>query len=64
MLLNQDAESIIKANDICDRYGIDTISAGTVLAFAMECYKHAFPQGLPTHPSWAHLVAGPSILML
>lgn len=40
MLMNQSAESIIKANDICDRYGIDTISAGTVLAFAMECYEH------------------------
>jgi len=40
MLLNQSAESIIKANDVCDRYGIDTISAGTVLAFAMECYEH------------------------
>jgi aldehyde:ferredoxin oxidoreductase len=40
MLLNQSAESIIKANDVCDRYGIDTISAGTALAFAMECYEH------------------------
>jgi len=40
MLLNQSAESIIKANDICDRYGIDTISAGTALAFATECYEH------------------------
>jgi aldehyde:ferredoxin oxidoreductase len=39
MLLNQSAESIIKANDVCDRYGIDTISAGTALAFAMECYE-------------------------
>jgi aldehyde:ferredoxin oxidoreductase len=39
MLLNSDAESIIKANDVCDLYGIDTISSGTVLAFAMECYE-------------------------
>jgi aldehyde:ferredoxin oxidoreductase len=39
MLLNTDAESIIKANDICDLYGIDTISAGTTIAFAMECYE-------------------------
>ncbi len=32
-------ESIIKANDICNRYGIDTISTGAVAAFAMECYE-------------------------
>ncbi|MCK4273333.1 MAG: aldehyde ferredoxin oxidoreductase family protein [Dehalococcoidales bacterium] len=37
--LNNNLESIIKANDICNRYGIDTISAGAVMAFAMECYE-------------------------
>lgn len=40
MLLNSDAESIIKANELCDLYGIDTISTGTALAFAMECFEH------------------------
>jgi len=40
MCLNSDAESIIKANDICDRYGIDTISTGTTIAFAIECYEN------------------------
>lgn len=40
MCLNSDAESIIKANEICDRYGIDTISAGSTIAFAMECYEN------------------------
>jgi aldehyde:ferredoxin oxidoreductase len=39
MCLNSNGESIIKANDICDRYGLDTISAGSVVAFAMECYE-------------------------
>jgi aldehyde:ferredoxin oxidoreductase len=37
LCLNDDLESIIKMNDICNRAGLDTISAGTVLAFAMEC---------------------------
>ena len=37
--LNKNVESIIKANDICNRYGIDTISAGAIIAFAMECYE-------------------------
>lgn len=39
MLLNGNVESIIKANDLCDLYGMDTISTGTTLAFAMECYE-------------------------
>jgi len=40
MCLNTNAESIIRANDICDLYGIDTISAGSTIAFAMECYEN------------------------
>ncbi|MGA2670882.1 MAG: aldehyde ferredoxin oxidoreductase family protein [Dehalococcoidia bacterium] len=39
MCLNNDVASIIKANDICNRYGIDTISASTSIAFAIECYE-------------------------
>ena len=39
MCFNDNAEAVIKANDICNRYGIDTISAGMVLAFAIECYE-------------------------
>jgi len=34
---NDNLESIVKANEICDRLGIDTISAGNAIAFAMEC---------------------------
>jgi aldehyde:ferredoxin oxidoreductase len=36
---NDDLESIIKANEICDRLGMDTISAGNAIAFAMYCYE-------------------------
>jgi aldehyde:ferredoxin oxidoreductase len=36
---NSNLESIIMANDICNRYGIDTISAGSAVAFAIECYE-------------------------
>jgi aldehyde:ferredoxin oxidoreductase len=35
-----DFESIIKLNDMCNRSGLDTISAGTALAFAMECFEN------------------------
>ena len=37
---NSNTESINKANDICNRYGLDTISAGTAIAFAIECYEN------------------------
>lgn len=39
MLLNDDLESIIWCNSICDRNGLDTISVGGTIAFAMECYE-------------------------
>ena len=38
MTLNDDIESIIKCNDICNRYGLDTISVGATVTWAMECY--------------------------
>lgn len=34
-----DPEAIIELNFYCDTYGIDTISFGTLVAFAMECYE-------------------------
>jgi aldehyde:ferredoxin oxidoreductase len=40
LCLNDDVESIIWANDICNRYGLDTLSAGTAIAFAIECYEN------------------------
>ena len=40
MCLNNNTESIAMANDICNRYGLDTISAGSVIAFAIECYEN------------------------
>ncbi len=38
--LNSNLESIIKVNDICNRYGIDTISGGASIAFAIECFEN------------------------
>jgi len=40
LCLNSNAEAIAMANDICNRYGLDTISAGCTIAFAMECYEN------------------------
>ncbi len=38
--LNNNLASIIKANDICNRAGLDTISAGASIAFAIECFEN------------------------
>jgi len=40
LCLNDDLASIFKLNDMCNRGGLDTISAGSVIAFAMECYEN------------------------
>ncbi len=37
---NDSAEAVIRANEICNRFGIDTISVGGVIAFATECYEN------------------------
>lgn len=37
--LNDDLGSIIKANELCNRYGLDTISAGNVIGFVMEAHE-------------------------
>ena len=34
-----DLEAISKANEICNAYGMDTISAGSIIAFVMDCYE-------------------------
>jgi aldehyde:ferredoxin oxidoreductase len=34
-----DIEDVAQANMLCDDWGIDTISAGGVIAWAMECYE-------------------------
>jgi len=40
MCLNNNAEAVAMANHLCNTYGLDTISTGTIIAFAMECYEH------------------------
>jgi aldehyde:ferredoxin oxidoreductase len=39
MTLNDDLPSIIRANELCNRYGLDTISTGNGIAFAIEAFE-------------------------
>jgi aldehyde:ferredoxin oxidoreductase len=39
LCMNDDPDSIFKMNDLLNRAGMDTISAGGAVAFAIECYE-------------------------
>ncbi len=39
LCLNDDLESIAAINDLCNRYGLDTISTSATIAFAMEAWE-------------------------
>ncbi len=40
LCLNDDLASINRVNEICNRAGLDTISTGCTVAFAIECYEN------------------------
>ncbi len=35
-----DLQAIAKANELCNRFTLDTISCSSVVSFAMECFEH------------------------
>lgn len=40
LCLNNNAESLTYCNYLCNDYGLDTISGGGIVAFAIECYEN------------------------
>jgi aldehyde:ferredoxin oxidoreductase len=38
-VVNEDMDAAVHSTYLCNEYGIDTISMGAVIAFAMECYE-------------------------
>lgn len=38
-VLNEDMDAAVHATYLCNEYGIDTISTGAAIAFAMDCYE-------------------------
>lgn len=61
---NLDAASLVKAEELCDQLGLDTISMGVTIAFAMECVERGllterevgFPLGWGDHAAINHLI--------
>ncbi len=40
LIMNNDLAAVIKINEMCNRYGLDTISCGSTIAFAIDCFEH------------------------
>ena len=49
MILNDDMDALVAANDLANRLGLDTISAGAAVAFAMECSEKGI---IPDKINW------------
>ena len=48
LLLNDDILTILKANELCNSYGLDTISCSESIGFAMECWERRIIQNADT----------------
>jgi aldehyde:ferredoxin oxidoreductase len=57
--------AIAKANELCNKYGIDTISCGVTISFAMECFEKGLLKAKDTGglelkfgdvPSYLHVI--------
>jgi len=52
-----DADAVLRASKLCDDMGIDTISAGGTIAFAMECVERGW-----LNESWLTFGSGDAVL--
>ena len=47
LVMNTNPAAIAKAHELCNRYGIDTMSTGECIAWAMECWERGIDLGRP-----------------
>lgn len=54
-----DLEDILKANELCNSLGLDTISTGSVMGWFMECYQRGIVEEDPGEPvpTWGNAEA-------
>ena len=53
-VLNENMDAAVRSTYLCNEFGLDTISAGSLIAFAMECHEKGLlgevdPEGLDLH---------------
>jgi aldehyde:ferredoxin oxidoreductase len=64
---NADLAAVVKANEVCNRLGMDTISCGATIAFAMECAEKGILDPARTGGidlSWGNMAAVLELLPL
>ncbi|MCX5907510.1 MAG: aldehyde ferredoxin oxidoreductase family protein [Deltaproteobacteria bacterium] len=49
-----ETEAILKANELCNRYGMDTISTGSVIQWAMECQEKEILSAEGVNLTWGN----------
>jgi len=60
-----DIKAVALANDICNELGMDTISAGGTVGFAMECYeKGLLGEDFPIKLNWGNAEAQRELLQM
>jgi aldehyde:ferredoxin oxidoreductase len=59
-----DLVAICKANELCNALGMDSISAGTTIAWAMEAYEHGLLSPAEADGLDLHFGTGPTLVTL
>lgn len=64
-VMSEDMDAAIHSTYLCNEYGLDSISTGAMIAFAMECFENGLLkdedlQGLDLH--WGNAVALPNLV--
>jgi aldehyde:ferredoxin oxidoreductase len=57
MLMIDDLEAICYANELCNRYGIDTMSTGGAIGFAFEAYEKGHLREFGVDMQWGSVTA-------
>ncbi|UCF97783.1 MAG: aldehyde ferredoxin oxidoreductase family protein [Spirochaetaceae bacterium] len=63
-LLVGDLPTVLKANQLCNRYGLDTISTGSVIGFAMEAWERGLIGAKDTGGVELTWGSGPALLKM
>ncbi len=57
-----DPEVVLESSRFCDEQGLDTISAGGTIAFAMECAERGYLSAIGLDAPWLRFGNGPALL--
>lgn len=64
LCMQDDLDTIYRCNEICNRSGLDTISAGSTVAFAIECFENGIITSVDTGGLQLRWGNGPAMVSL